>query len=329
MLGLALPGAASEPPSSPVLEGEVLVVDDAWLHIHPDPDAERFRRRSTRDGEDTRAVARWLVVADRGDWVELQVAPYERWPVAFCEWGEGALQTYGVRVHVRREDLAEATTRTVEIRYEDGTGVALQPGVPLGPARSTDGWRQVTAGGLTFHVDVPLDAVGLSFRSAPAPQAASADRDDSFQLLENAALTYAGDRRVDRLADPWRGGALRAFEPRGDEYLLHFADICFEGTFRTEARFVRQREPVYGYGGLGMRGTGGEAVVIPAGTQVLWSDGAPAGVTTLDIHRVPDAFEPVGDLMCETLTVGADDWGPAEERNVRVCVRPDDLVSEP
>ena len=30
--------------------------------------------------------------------------------------------------------------------------------------------------------------------------------------------------------------------------------------------------------------------------------------------------------MCETLTVGADDWGPAEERELRICADPATLV---
>ena len=308
------------------LTGEVLVVDDAWLHIHPDAGADRFRRRSARDPQDLRAVSRWIVVADRGEWIELVVAPYGRWPVAYCMWGEGAVQYYGVRVHVRREGLAEATTRAVEIRYPDGTGVTLQPGVPLGPARASDGWRRVIVGGLTFHVDVPADAIGLSFESAPAPEAASAERDDRLELAQSAVLTYSGDHRVDSLADPWHGGALRVFEPLGDEYLLHFADICFEGTFRTSAEFVYEPEQVFGHGGLGARGSGDDAVIIPNGTRMLWPDGTPAGVTSIDIRRTPDRFETVGELMCETLTVGADDWGPAEERELRICADPATLV---
>ena len=324
MLVPSISGAEVAEPET--ITGEVLVFDDAWLHIHPDGDAERFRRRSARDADDIRAVARWVVVADRGEWIELVVAPYGRWPVAYCMWGEGAVQYYGVRVHVRREGLAEATTRAVEIRYPDGTGVTLQPGVPLGPARASDGWRRVIVGGLTFHVDVPADAIGLSFESAPAPEAASIEPDDRLELAQGAVLTYSGDHRVDSLADPWHGGALRVFEPLGDEYLLHFADICFEGTFRTSAEFVYEPEQVFGNGGLGARGTGDDAVIIPNGTRMSWPDGTPAGVTSIDIRRTPDHFETIGDLMCETLTVGADDWGPAEERELRICADPAALV---
>jgi hypothetical protein len=157
------PHPAAATPESPPERRFALVWGNAYVYEAPSPDAKKARVRSFPDNARNDNVgAVWPVeVLDddvAGDMVKIRTLGGE--DAGHCHRGPSFLHAFAVELYVSRDDLAPVTSAPTAGAFEDGTWVAVRPGVAVSPKRTAvvDGLR------------VPLPAaaeVGSTYSVAP------------------------------------------------------------------------------------------------------------------------------------------------------------------
>ncbi len=323
-------GADGEPGRSPAV-GEYAVVHHlTWLYRSPEDGTERWADNRTRADNQTEYLA-FQVTDVRGDWV--QVAGLDAYASGWKArpWCYGALQgmaDLGLLLWLPRDQLQRVNAVPLNLPQEDGSGVALRPGVVFEapPAVAGDVAATLREYGLEIPVTVPAASLAYSYAPAPPPPI----REGSGLLLDaHTPVRFAG-QPVDlggAVAVLWldetTAGAVRFSTSCGRYHLLRdrpepetstgeqTPGTSLDGVGMMMLGTVGETGPNSAVLDLLSEGDAGEGVnlsrdpVIPKGTAYSWPDGQPAGTTTRDVllfGRRPE-FEREG-RPCYRLTLG-------------------------
>jgi hypothetical protein len=299
-----------ERPHDEVVTGDVVVRENAWLYARPESDI-RFRLFASDEQLPAHSSRRFRVVADHGDWLELEAGAPIEWPAQECMPNHYTLLQHGLRVFVERDELVAVATRTFNVGFEDGTAVTVRPGTPIGLPRD-DGWRAIETWSLRLFLPIPADVIGFGFSDLGVQLPEEGD----YELLPDARLTFGGGERLDAREDVMVTMLVPA--TGSEEAIVRVDTPCVTAVVRTPGTQVEPIE-AWGSGGFGLIGTGGGTqtwYVIAPGTTVYWADGSEAGrrrspVTTT---RVPIER---GTLRCYSEEIGS--GGPIAELTVELC----------
>ncbi|HEU0029755.1 MAG TPA: hypothetical protein VFQ53_03910 [Kofleriaceae bacterium] len=153
------------------LRGDALVWEDAAFYLEPWEGATTVRFASFGRGrreEVGRAVPVRIVDSSMRSFVEIQLTNR-----AECTWRrlEADKRLEGLRLFVRRDDLAPVLVKPFSAQYSDGTKIKLGVGVPVMPTASGD--YIVAAREDKLRLPIPHGSVGYLYK--PAKLAADAD----------------------------------------------------------------------------------------------------------------------------------------------------------
>lgn len=291
-------GAVAEPPREDAIAtgARVLVWHDATLYVGADK-AETLRVTTLPRprAQSTGSVMEMEVIADHGEY--LQVRP----SLSTCEtWGsltiDGRLDE--VALHVRRADLAPVLVKPWSQTYKDGTNITLAPGVPLSVANKPRTIALSLTGGkqpARIAVDVPDDAVGLSFAPAEESRPTRYTRPGAWEITTRT-VTLGGkrvtfDRGLPLLED--------APPTRGNKAVFAYDFGCAAVEVIVGKAQVRRYRPGAGSAGV-MLGSGfdrraptdeGTSTVIPKGTLLSTASGKHVAFARFDIETTDRCFD--------------------------------------
>jgi hypothetical protein len=270
----------SAPSDTEQLRGSVLVWTDATLYTEPDDAATTLHAASVpaaRKNHAGEVMPMHVVAVTKDGFVEVEPADDVE-----CTWSrlETSDDIGRLRLFVKRADLAPVLVTPFEKVFENGTRIALRPGVPLAPT-SGGKWVVGLRGGEVI-VDLPPGTVGHAYTADKSKRPAAIADDREYSLAPNTAVKL-GDRSFvlgDRRAN--------AVERRGDTTLFVLKGRCVEVAVSVPSKAVRviDEDEVTissgsssGVGVLEMR----DHDYIPAGTQLA----TPSG------HLVAAAAKPI------------------------------------
>ena len=307
--------------AAPDLRGDALVWEDAAFYLEPWEGGVSVRFATFSRGrreEVGRAIPVRIVAASR-TFVEIEPAP-----VAGCANRRIELdpRVEGLRLYVKRDDLAPVLQKPFAVTYSDGTGVRLAAGVPVMPTAS--GLYAVSARGDKLLLSIPHASVGYLFAHPQVPE------------LGKPAGSLV---RVDRMTAAKLGGdplevraswlAPRPAKP-ADPQPLRWQARCIELTVAVPAASLRPatwsapsrpydlsgatpRHPQHLLRGTPLAAVSGREVAVTASTVEVE---APAGPTACFDARL-------------TLGRGEDPPQAAIHRQVKLCARADHVVGAP
>lgn len=177
---------------APDLRGDALVWEDAPFFLEPwdagyvvrFPGVQRTTRRDGVGG----AIPVRIVDSSMRTMVEIELADEDCAP----RRAESDAQVAGLRLFVKRDDLAPVLVKPFQISFPDGTSARLGPGVPVAPAGGGD--YLVSARGDAVRLPIPSSSVGYVYarrKFVPVPEPASGplyrvDRGTSVKLGAHA-----------------------------------------------------------------------------------------------------------------------------------------------
>lgn len=191
---------------------------------------------------------------------------------------------------VPRERLAQVLLRPQRLRYPDGTGYDLAPGLPVGPAVA-DGpqpgqrYRPLSTERFLTATAVADRDVGVAYQPAPLPEAETSSEE---QWIDQPTLPL-GEGQL--LRQPHSKGELWSGQVRPDPQdpsmvLVGLEDRCARFIVRVPAKSMGAA-----LGGLLLGGLGMSKSQVRANARLFWPDGSPAG------HAVRDTW--VGRVLSE------------------------------
>ncbi|MEM9193070.1 MAG: hypothetical protein AAGF12_28100 [Myxococcota bacterium] len=144
-------------------ESFVLVKRSAFFHAAPDPASERVRD-SWASRYQARVGPYWVLryEGERDGWVEVSTMGAFV-PADHCYPTVAGLSGMEVRLHVRRRDLADVVTRSVETTFDDRSVLRLRPGAGGAPRGQS---FRVELPGATVDGSVPTANLGYRYRVA-------------------------------------------------------------------------------------------------------------------------------------------------------------------
>ena len=233
------------------------------------------------------------------------------------------LEDIELRMWVEREELLEVTTTFAKLRYSDGSGLDLPPGVPIlpsspispaldeqaaaepGPWVDAWGFARSLAGGV-FSEDAPL-RTGLSFVPEARPELGPQASVPEHMML--------GGRE-------YQGWWVEQGVPiqEGDQQFVLMRGTCLD----IRARVVDEiPEGAEGLGFFGFGGGGGgygmderRLLSAPAGATLYWPDGSVAGELREQLRA--NRVKAPGEGYCAYYGVGD------KTRDLVLCLSPDD-----
>jgi hypothetical protein len=213
------------------------------------------------------------VIAESPEFVEVQLG-WEADPnVTHCR--RAPFMDIGLRMFVRRDQLADVTTHSGSIELGEGVGINFAPGV-LVEAAAEPNVVTLTANDLTtgsFHLTFAPELVAAHVGKLYVPARSSSFPDTLDQQLEGI-LTY-GDYEVQH--QRWEGVyAIDAADP--NHVLIGASCLRVAGWMRPGAPPGRSS----GGGGCGIAAK--QFWRIQAGAALQWADGRPAGHTLEEFH---------------------------------------------
>lgn len=269
--------AAHDPPAHPTY---VLVSAASWLAAAPVPEAATAHDPLG----DPKVGHRMRLLGSRGPWLAVQSDDFAgESGRQHCAEPLAALWGLRLRLWVRQADALPVLGEAQRTRFADGTGYAIPPGLPLGPAVSheADGavWRGAQAGEYLTTLRLTPRAVGQAYVAAPLPAEASAESDAGELIAAGTRLALGGGELLIVGKDYGRYAEQVAPIPGDPTHLIaQLRGDCATFWVRVPANAVAKSE-----GGLGLLGALGKATQQLAwrpGVRLFWPDGQPAGETT-------------------------------------------------
>jgi hypothetical protein len=293
------------------LAGDAMIWEDAAIHLEPWEGGvmARFSSLGPRRENVGRAIPIKIVSAVMRDFVEIDFVDADT-----CAFRRATVdgRVAGLRMFVRRTDLAPVLVKPFAVTYPNGTSARLQPGVPVIP---TPGGSYVfSARGDLVRLPIPHTSVGFTYTRTRV--------DDPKPLggvtwkVENTNTVKLGDDDI-TVRHTWR-----APKPtkRGDMLNLKWSTRCIELVVTAPAKNVAGFQELGWGGGSGVGyGTGEKQHTIPRGTVLKTVNGREAAIAAEEIRVYP----PANGMACFDAHVTMfrldEVTKPRTERTYRLC----------
>lgn len=257
------------------------------------------------------AMVTYRVRRDLGDLVEVEsLTPKQSQPHCYGgvhrDWDD-------VQIHavVRKRDLLPVLRTTSEVSFDDGTGVSLAPGLPVGePALPLHGGWGVCSRALSFELPIAPSEIGLSYQPK---RFATSSRGDALQDEDLLYLRSTAWLRADDLPSSLQD--VKRERQQDGQVLLELGGSCVKLWVTTPER---AQPPDLGGGGGGVAGMGRlgggrkpkykmvKRYYLREGVAVHWESGLAAG-RTLSSRMMPGPGKRVGNRQCYRFHVGVDE----------------------
>lgn len=290
--------------ASTSMRGDAMAWEDAAFHLEPWEGGAMVRVSSlrSRHADVGRAIAVHIVSATMRDFVEVRLVTEPS-----CTWRTLAsdARISGLRLFVRRADLAPVLVRPFAASYPNGTSAQLAVGVPVMPTASGD--YVLSARGDVLRLPIPHTSVGFTYPRARIEEPPSPKGE--LWRLEQVATVRLGDSTFEARAN-WL-----ATKPakHGDTVNLRWKTKCIDLVVGVPAKAIQKRGFVQASGtGYGF-GIGKAVHTIPRGTPLQTPGGREVAVATEDIGVPPPAdgkacFE--ANLRLSRLDDSSSSWHP-------------------
>lgn len=263
------------------LTGDAMVWEDAAFHLEPwDGGAlVRFSSLGVRRDSVGRAIPVKIVSAAMRDFVEVEVVQPDT-----CAYRRATVDSRisGLRLFVKRADLAPVLVKPFAIAYPNGTSARVRPGVPVVPTSS--GTYVISARGDLVRLPIPHASVGFTYTRTRVDD--PPDLEGRTWKLERTNTVKLGDDEL-TVRHPWH-----APKPvkRGGMLNLKWAARCIDLVVAAPAKHVVHFKQllVGGFGTIGV-GAGPAQHTIPRGTPLSTSSGREAAIADEEIRVYPPA----------------------------------------
>jgi hypothetical protein len=218
------------------LRGDAMLWEDAVIYLEPWENGaaiQRFNYMGRRRDEPGRAMAVRIVDSTLKNFVEIQ-AP-GRYDCSSRKL-DADPRIEGLRMFVRREDLAPVLTRPYAMQYSDGTRVKLGIGMPVAPTLYGD--YLVGIRDDRVRLPIPHTSVGYIYKAGKIvdPELPK----DKLARLDRGASVKLGDGGFTVRNNSWIGPMP---DKKTDVALFKIAGRCFELLVEAPANNVRPTEP--------------------------------------------------------------------------------------
>ncbi|MEP6859578.1 MAG: hypothetical protein ABJE66_03105 [Deltaproteobacteria bacterium] len=316
-------GAPMGPTETETLRGNVLVWQDATFYVEGRDDAATLHVASLAGArkDSPGVVIPMHVVATTHDFVEVEAA-------ASGDCAGGKLETSDdlakLHLFVKRAALAPVLVQPYARTFENGTKIALRPGIALIPAAAEGKFIAAVTGG-TVTLELPATSVGHAY-SPDKSHAPIAVSEHEYEIAPKTSLML-GDMPV-ALA----GQRAIGTEPHGTSTLLSFRSRCTSLDLLAPAKAVHPFDDDDD-ASLAMGGSGGvlalrEHDYIPAGTPLATPGGHPIAAAAKPIYL---SAPPHGKTACvdRHVHVDGDALAPTDgDDRIRVCAPASRVVHE-
>ena len=317
--GRGEPVGASE---TEALRGNVLVWQDATFYVEASDDAATLHVASLAGArkDSPGAVVTMHVVGTTHDFVEVEAS-------AKGDCAGGKLETSddvaNLHLFVKRTALAPVLVEPYARTFDNGTKIALRPGIALLPGATEGKFLAAVTGG-TVTIELAATAVGHAYAPDKA-KAAITVSDHEYEIAPKTALVL-GDAQV-----ALTGQRAIASEPHGTSTLLSFRSRCASLDLLAPAKAVHAFDD--DESSIAMGGNGGVLALrdhdyIPAGTPLATASGHPIATAAKPIYL---ASPPRGKTACvdRHVRVDGDALEPTDgDDRIRVCAAASRVVHE-
>lgn len=303
------PAGASE---TEPLHGNVLVWADAALYTQASDTATAIHAASLRGARKDNAgavVPMHVVSCTKDGFVEVE-------PVDDVDCGWSRLDTPDDLTHlhlfVKRADIAPVVVDRYAKTFDNGTRVALRPGVPVVPT-TTGAYVLGVRGAGEIVVELPAASVGHAYTPDKSKAPAIVDRE--YELAPKTSVML-GDRMM------MIGAHASAIEKRGDTTVFSIQTRCVALDVNAPSRAVHaideddtSLDSDSGLGVLDLR----DRDYIPAGTPLSTPSGHAIAVAAKPIYLL---VAPRGKLACveRRVRVSGDALEPQDgDDKLRLC----------
>jgi hypothetical protein len=292
------------------LRGDALAWEDATFYFEPWETGANIRFASFGRGrreEVGRAVPVRIVDSTMRTFVEVELPDR-----ADCTWRklDADKRIDGLRVYVKREDLAPVLVKPYAAQYSDGTKVKLGIGAPVMPTTSGD--YSVAAKSDKFRLSIPHSSVGYLYKPGriiepelPAGKVVRIDRNANARL---------GDESFS-IRSTWLAAAP---DKKTDVALVRWNTRCLDMTVQVPATSLRPTDVP--------RPTTPTPPALPPSTGWRIPTGAPlstAGGREVAVASAPIAVgTPAGDTACfeaRFALLREDEVTYPQNRTIRLC----------
>jgi len=210
-----------------VLAGNVLVWQDATLYSDTTDAAQQLHIGAP--GRHVGQVVPMHVLASHGDFVEVEPGDDAECTTSRVETTDDVAH---VRLFVKRADLAPVLTKPYAKEFDDGTRIALRPGMPV--LAAADGTIAVAIRGGEVTAEIPAASIGHAYRLDKAKSKAISGHD--LALAANTPVTLGG-RNLSL------GAMLAAgVERKGATTLFAIEDRCVALTVAAPSKAVKDSD---------------------------------------------------------------------------------------
>jgi hypothetical protein len=308
---LDLPGL-----DAPDLRGDAMVWEDAPLFVEPwDGGAHiKFNYISRRRDEPGRSMPIRIIDSTMRNFVEV-VAPGR----ADCSWRridvDGRIE--GLRLFVRRSDLAPILVKPYQMQWSDGTRIKLSPGMALMP--TANGEYLVGLRNDKVRLPIPHGSVGYVYRAPAKITDPELPKDKVVRIDRNVTLKL-GEEGF-QVRSNWYAPVP---EKKTDVALVKLGLRCAELVVTAPAQSLRAMEPPRPYVGATITQPTPTGWRIPAGAPLMTVGGREVAVAAKDIAVTMPS--PAPDTVCfeaRVSMVREDETYGTAYRSIRLCARGD------
>jgi hypothetical protein len=306
------------------LRGNVLVWQDAMFYVEASDDAATLHVASLAGAHKASpgGVVPMHVVGTTRDFVEVEAS-------ATGDCAGGKLETSDdlakLHLFVKRTALAPVLVQPYARTFDNGTKIALRPGIALIPGAAEGKFVAAVAGG-TVTLELPASAVGHAYVPDKS-RAAIAVAEHEYEVAAKTSLVL-GDTQVALV-----GQRAIGVEPHGASTLLLFRSRCTSLDLLAPAKAVHPFDDDDDEASLATGGGGGvlslrEHDYIPAGTPLATPSGHPIAAAAKPIYL---SAPPRGKTACvdRHVHVEGDALAPTEsDDRIRVCAPASRVVHE-
>lgn len=221
---------------------------------------------------------------------------------------------------VPRDRLAPVLLRPQRLRYPDGSGYDLAPGLPVGPpvadgAQPGQRYRPLSTPRFLTAAAVADRDVGVAYQPAPLPEA---ETSSEAQWIDQPTLPL-GDgqllRQPDSIGELW-SDHVRPDPQDPSMVLVELEDRCAQFTVRVPASAMKEAVGGLILGALGSL-SGGKAQV-RANVRLYWPNGSSAGHTVSATRLGRPVLEQQGRKCFAVDMFGRSHLGAPPSRGVAV-----------